>query len=52
MQAASMHPAKVYRGLSSQPLPWLVVSAGTLLMLGVVLISSASMDTSAANLGN
>ncbi len=52
MQAANMHPAKVYRGLWSQPLPWLVVSAGTLLMLGVVMIASASMDTAAANLGN
>ena len=42
----------LHRGPLSQPLPWLVVSAAALLMIGVVMIASASMDTAAANLGN
>lgn len=52
MQAANIHAVSSFRGLWSQPLPWLVVSAGALLMIGVVMIASASMDTAAANLGN
>ncbi|MFC4259365.1 putative lipid II flippase FtsW [Marinobacter lacisalsi] len=52
MQAATVRSASAFRGLWSRPLPWLVVSASALLMLGVVMIASASMDTAAANLGN
>lgn len=35
-----------------QPLPCLIFSASTLLMLGVIMISSASMDMAAETLGN
>lgn len=35
-----------------RPLPWLVLSAGSLLVLGIVMISSASMDMAAETLGN
>ena len=35
-----------------QPLPWLVLSAGSLLVLGIIMISSASMDMAAETLGN
>lgn len=38
--------------LFAEPLPWLVLSAATLLMLGVVMIASASMDLAAATMGN
>lgn len=51
MQTAALRSAS-YHGLWSQPLPWLLVSAGALLMIGVVMIASASMDTAAANLDN
>ena len=52
MQSIQFQSSSGYRGLWSQPLPWLVVSAGALLMTGIVMIASASMDTAAANLGN
>ncbi|SFR73363.1 cell division-specific peptidoglycan biosynthesis regulator FtsW [Marinobacter daqiaonensis] len=52
MSTTVINHSGVHRGLFSQPLPWLVVSAGALLMMGVVMIASASMDTAAENLGN
>ncbi|OEY66697.1 putative lipid II flippase FtsW [Marinobacter sp. X15-166B] len=35
-----------------RPLPWLLVSAVALLVLGIIMISSASMDMAAETLGN
>lgn len=52
MQLSGVAPDRLPPGLLSRPLPWLVVSSATLLMIGVVMIASASMDTAAANLGN
>lgn len=36
----------------AEPLPWLVLTASALLLLGVVMIASASMDMAAATMGN
>jgi cell division protein FtsW len=52
MQVSSVAQPRLPQGLLSQPLPWLVVSAAALLMIGIVMIASASMDMAAANLGN
>ncbi|MDC0664080.1 putative lipid II flippase FtsW [Marinobacter sp. SS21] len=35
-----------------RPLPWLVLSAASLLVLGIIMISSASMDMAAETVGN
>ncbi len=35
-----------------QPLPWLVLSAASLLVLGIIMISSASMDMASETVGN
>lgn len=40
-------PAREWR-----PLPWLLLSAGALLVLGIIMISSASMDMAAETVGN
>lgn len=52
MQAAPTLHAN--RGLFDEfrPLPWLMLSASSLLVLGIIMISSASMDMAAETLGN
>ncbi len=52
MRVGTMTSDALPRGPFAQPLPWLLVTASALLMIGVVMIASASMDTAAANLGN
>ncbi|MGM0953848.1 MAG: putative lipid II flippase FtsW [Pseudomonadota bacterium] len=47
----SIHPAPV-RKINIQPLPVLIMSSVALLVVGVVMISSASMDMAAATMGN
>ena len=45
--AVPVAPAREWR-----PLPWLLLSAGALLVLGIIMISSASMDMAAETVGN
>ncbi|MCG8518942.1 MULTISPECIES: putative lipid II flippase FtsW [Marinobacter] len=45
--AMPVAPAREWR-----PLPWLLLSAGALLVLGIIMISSASMDMAAETVGN
>lgn len=52
MQAGvSMDGSRAWLG-DIQPLPVLVVTSVALLVMGVVMISSASMDMAAATMGN
>jgi cell division protein FtsW len=52
MQATDTMPVNPTRKFELQPLTVLVVSAFALLVIGVVMISSASMDVAAATMGN
>ncbi|MBZ0334474.1 putative lipid II flippase FtsW [Marinobacter sp. AL4B] len=52
MQVAASIPKLQTKGLEFQPLPVLVLTSVALLVIGMVMISSASMDVAAATLGN
>jgi cell division protein FtsW len=52
MQVAASIPQLQAKGLEFQPLPVLVLTSVALLVIGMVMISSASMDVAAATLGN
>ncbi len=52
MQVQSMAPVNNSWNLNIQPLPVLVISAVALLVVGVIMISSASMDMAAETVGN
>ena len=52
MQVQSMPSASNSWAVNIQPLPVLVISAVALLVIGVIMISSASMDMAAENMGN
>src|SRR5690606_12898507 len=52
MQIAAGIPQDQIRATELQPLPVLIVSSVALLVIGVVMISSASMDMAAATLNN
>ncbi|MFV8571810.1 putative lipid II flippase FtsW [Marinobacter sp. SBS5] len=52
MQVAASFPQHQTKGLEFQPLPVLVLTSVALLVIGMVMISSASMDVAAATLGN
>ncbi len=52
MQVQSMPTANNSWSVNIQPLPVLVISAVALLVIGVIMISSASMDMAAETMGN
>ncbi|QBM18020.1 putative peptidoglycan glycosyltransferase FtsW [Marinobacter sp. JH2] len=52
MQVAASISKLQTKGLEFQPLPVLVLTSVALLVIGMVMISSASMDVAAATLGN
>lgn len=52
IQAQSVLPVYGNRHSALQPLPLLIVSAAALMVLGLVMISSASMDIASATFGN